>query len=116
MPELAGWLTGHLARQEVLILPELALLVATVVVATLSVRGLPPEYRWLAWGLVISVTIAVCLSHNVWVGPAELRQVVLVPTIAWLVIITARPEPPRWLVGATVVVLVAVAGLRSSRY
>ena len=42
----------------------------------------------------------------------ELRQVVLVPTLGWLVVLAARKAPPVALTAATAVVWVAVVGLR----
>ena len=110
--QLGVWLSGGMSRQEVLVIPELALLVATLVMALLATRSLPDEHRWLAVGLAVAAVFAACLSHNVWVGPAELRQVVLVTTVAWLVLIVSRRSIPRWLTGSTLAVWVAVAALR----
>jgi hypothetical protein len=111
-PELAGWVTGDLSKQEVLVLPELALLVAVVVVAARRWRLVEPDDRWLLCALAVGALFAASLSREVWVGPAELRQVVLVPTLAWLAVLAARKAPPVALTAATAVVWVAVAGLR----
>ncbi len=112
LPELAGWLTGDLARQEVLVLPQLALLVAVVVVAVRRRHEVPPGDRWLLGALAVGVLFAASLSDAVWVGPAELRQVVLVPTLAWLAVLAARAAPPVRLTVATGAVWLAVAALR----
>jgi hypothetical protein len=112
LPELAGWLTGDLDRQEILVLPELALVVAIVGYAVRCRRSLAPEDGWLLWALAVATLLATLLSPNVWVGPAELRQIVIVPTMAWLIIIRSGRPIPRWLIGATALVWVAVAALR----
>lgn len=111
-PEFAGWVTGDLSKQEVLVLPELALLVAVVAVAARRWRLVEPDDRWLPCALAVGALFAASLSREVWVGPAELRQVVLVPTLGWLAILAAREAPPVALTAATAVVWVAVAGLR----
>jgi hypothetical protein len=111
-PELAGWVTGDLSKQEALVLPELALLVALVVVAAHRWRLVEPGDRWLLCALAIGALFAASLSREVWVGPAELRQVVLVPTLGWLAVLAARKAPPVALTVATGGVWVAVAGLR----
>jgi hypothetical protein len=112
LPELAGWLTGDLSKQEALVLPELALLVAVVGVAARRWRLVDAADRWLLCALAVGALFAASLSREVWVGPAELRQVVLVPTLAWLVVLAARQAPPVLLTAATGVVWVAVVGLR----
>jgi hypothetical protein len=111
-PEFAGWVTGDLSKQEVLVLPELALLVAVVAVAAYRWRLVEPEDRWLLCALAVGALFAASLSREVWVGPAELRQVVLVPTLGWLAVLAARKAPPVALTAATAVVWVAVVGLR----
>lgn len=111
-PEFAGWVAGDLSKQELLVLPELALLAAVVAVAARRWRLVEPDDRWLLCALAVGALFAASLSREVWVGPAELRQVVLVPTLGWLAILAAREAPPAALTAATAVVWVAVAGLR----
>ena len=101
-----------MAAQEALVLPELALVVAVIVVAVRRRHAVPPDDRWLLGALAVGVLFAASLSEAVWVGPAELRQVVLVPTLAWLAVLAARAAPPVLLTAATGVVWLAVAALR----
>lgn len=108
-----GWLTGSLERQELLVFPQLALTIALVVVAWRRRSHLLPEDRWLLAALATATLMAVSLSTTVWAGPAELRQIVLVPVFAALVIVMARPSPRWWLTGSVTVVWVATAALRS---
>jgi hypothetical protein len=58
------------------------------------------------------VLLSASLSDNVWQAPGELRQVIIVPTVAWIVVIVSRRRLPTLLIGATGAVWVLTAGLR----
>jgi hypothetical protein len=107
------WAHTGLARQQYLVVPQLALLVVLVVVAMRRARSLPEHQRWLPWALVAASALAVALSQQVWVGPAELRQFVVLSTLAWLVIIASPKRVPTLLVVATAAVWLLTAASRS---
>jgi hypothetical protein len=107
------WARTGLARQEYLVVPQLALLAVLVVVAFRRARALPAHERWLPWVLGAASLVAVTLSQQVWVGPAELRQFVVLATIAWLVIVISPQRIPSVLVAATVGVWLLTAVVRS---
>jgi hypothetical protein len=107
------WAHTGLPRQEYLVVPQLALLVALVGVALRRARSLPSHTRWLPWALAGAALLAVTLSQQVWVGPAELRQFVVLSTLAWLVILVSPRRVPPSLVGATAVVWLLTAAMRS---
>ena len=108
------WVEHGLDRQQMLVLPQLALLIVLVVVAFRSVASLQADDRWLRWALIGATALAVSLSKAVWVGPAELRQFVVLSTIAWLIIVAARRQIPTVLFIATGVVWLATAALRTA--
>ena len=107
------WARTGLARQQYLVVPQLALLVVLVIVALRRARSLPEQQRWLPWALVAASALAVALSQQVWVGPAELRQFVVLSTLAWLVILASPRRVPTLLVVATASVWFLTAAARS---
>ena len=107
------WARTGLARQEYLVVPQLALLAVLVVVAFRRAHTLPVAHRWLPWALGASSLLAITLSQQVWVGPAELRQFVVLSTLAWLVIAISPQRVPALLVGATAAVWLLTAVARS---
>jgi hypothetical protein len=107
------WARTGLERQQYLVVPQLALLVALVIVALRRTRSLPDQRRWLPWALVAASVLAITLSQQVWVGPAELRQFVVLSTLAWLVIIASPRRVPTVLVVATAAVWMLTAAARS---
>ena len=108
------WVDHGLDRQQLLVVPQLALLIVLVVIAFRSVASLQEEDRWLRWALIGATALAVSLSKAVWVGPAELRQFVVLSTIAWLIIVAARRQIPIALFLATGTVWLATAALRTA--
>ncbi len=110
--ELHRYVTGSIPKQSILFLPELLLVVITSIVAIRSRASVPPAERWLLWALLATAALGACLSSNVWSAPSELRQVVVVPTLAWIVMIVARRRMPLWIVGSTGAVWLLVVGLR----
>ena len=112
--QAAHWIENGLDRQQLLVIPQLVLLAALVVVALRSAASLATEDRWLRWALITATALAVSLSQNVWVGPAELRQFVVLSTLAWLVIVASRQQIPMLLFAATAAVWLATAALRTA--
>ena len=113
LPELRQWVTLDLSRQELLVLPQLALVVALVVVAAVRARRLDPADRWLVVALAATLLVPATLSRNVWQGPAELRTIVIVPTFAVLCLLAARRPPPTWLTAGVGAVWLATVALRA---
>jgi hypothetical protein len=107
------WARTGLARQEYLVVPQLALLIVLVVVAFRRARTVPSPARWLPWALAGASLLAVTLSQQVWVGPAELRQFVVLSTLAWVVIVMSPRSIPSALVAATAAVWLLTAVARS---
>ena len=106
------WMQDGLERQQLLVIPQLALLAVLVVVAFRSAVSLATEDRWMRWALIGATALAASLSQKVWVGPAELRQFVVLSTLAWFVIVAARRQIPMLLFAATAAVWFATAALR----
>jgi hypothetical protein len=67
----------------------------------------------LPWALLTASVLAVALSQQVWVGPAELRQFVVLSTLAWLVMLVSPRRVPTALVVASVGVWLFTAVARS---
>lgn len=108
------WITDGFDGQQYLIVPQLALLVALIVIAFRSMTTLAVEDRWLPWALAGAVALSTMLSKNVWVGPAELRHLVVLSTLAWLVIVSSGRRLPIPLIAATATVWVMTAALRTA--
>ncbi len=108
------WITDGFDGQQYLIVPQLALLVVLIVIAFRSTTTLAADDRWLPWALACSAALSTMLSKNVWVGPAELRHLVVLSTIAWLVIVSSGRRIPITLVAATAAVSVMTAALRTA--
>jgi hypothetical protein len=108
------WARTGLARQEYLVVPQLALLMVLVVVALRRARTLPEGQRWLPWALAAASVLAITLSQQVWVGPAELRQFVVLSTLAWLVIVISPRRVPSLLLVATAAVWILTAAARAA--
>ena len=110
--QLGDWAENGLERQQLLVIPQLVLLIVLIVVAFRSAASLQSEDRWLRWALIGATALAVSLSQTVWEGPAELRQFVVLSTIAWLVIVAASKRIPVALFAVTGAVWLATAALR----
>ncbi|MEQ1872645.1 MAG: hypothetical protein ABL953_02870 [Ilumatobacteraceae bacterium] len=109
------WLhNGFGGGQQYLIVPQLALMIVLIVLAFRSGATLKAEDRWLSWALVTAAVLASGLSSAVWVGPAELRHVVVLTGIAWLVIVMSGRRIPITLAAATGAVWLMTATLRAA--
>jgi hypothetical protein len=104
------WLQGDIPRQEVLFPIQLVFVVALAVTALRS-RSRPDD-RWQRIAVVGGVLLAVLISYNVWKQPAELRQISILPAVAWMTIMCADVRPPRSLVAFAVLVTGATVALR----
>jgi len=109
---IGEWVQGDIARQELLVVPQLAVLVALLVVTYRARLTIAAADRWILFVLAAGVAQAVTLSYGVWEGPAELRQIVLVPTLAGVAIVVSKVRIPVWLLGGVALVWLATAGLR----
>ena len=101
--EIGALLAGDVDPSEWLVIPQAIAVVMLVVAAWWARRFLAEADRWLLIALAVGSVVSVCLSYNVWDGPAELRQMVLVPTVASVVLLHAARRPGR-------ITLLAVAG------
>jgi hypothetical protein len=85
-------------------IPELLVVAVTVFAVARARREVPTEDRWMLVALALGVALSLCLSYNVWMGPAELRQMSLVPTLAGVLLIVSKRRIP-------IVVMVAVGAM-----
>jgi len=87
--------------------------VVLVVLAFRRARELPESDRWLPVSLALVTAVAVSFGEKVWEGPADLRQVLDVLALSWVVLLVAPRRIPPWLVGAAGLVWLATAAVRS---
>lgn len=106
------WIEHGFERQQLLVVPQLMLLTTLIVIAFRVSNSLEAQDRWLRWALIGATALAASLSQAIWVGPAELRQFVVLSTIAWLTIVAAHQPIPVALVVASATVWSATAALR----
>jgi hypothetical protein len=107
-PTLVRWLQGNVETWDRATPFQLGL--AVVLVALAFVRGrslLAPDDRWLLVALGLVVLMAVSLSQPVWDGPADLRQVLDVFALSWVVLLLVPRRIPLMLVGMAVIVWLA---------
>ena len=113
-PSLWHWLQGDAPAWDDVVPFQFALAVALVVLAFRHGRELLPEGdRWLLVSLALVVATAVSFGVKVWDGPSDLRQVLDVLALSWVVLLTTPRRIPPWLVGAAALVWVATAATRS---
>jgi hypothetical protein len=106
----SDWLSGDIARQEVLFPLQLLFVMALTVVA-LRTR-LSASEAWLKAAVAAGALLAVLISYNVWKQPAELRQIAILPALAWITVLSTPTPPPRWLTTLGIVATCATAALR----
>ncbi|MDO8391343.1 MAG: hypothetical protein Q7V57_12735 [Actinomycetota bacterium] len=106
------WVQGDIERQALLVFPQLAVLGALLVLTYRARSTVAVTDRWILFVLAAGAGQAICLSYGVWEGPAELRQIVLVPTLACVAIVVSKLRVPTWLFAGVALVWLATAGLR----
>jgi hypothetical protein len=102
---------GDAPRQLAVMPVQLAVIVWLVVVA-LRTRPDLADDAWLRVTLVLAAVLAVCLSVNVWQAVGDLRQILIVPTLAWLAVLAGRKAPGRWITAASLATFAGTALLR----
>ncbi|MEI7547158.1 MAG: hypothetical protein WCK21_03750 [Actinomycetota bacterium] len=110
--ELLRAARGEVSHYDMLFVPQLAVVALMVIVVFRTHRDLTDDDRWLAGALTIGLLLSVCLSYNVWKGPADLRQMTLVPTLAGVALIVSRCRIPITLLCAVALVLLMTARVR----
>jgi hypothetical protein len=107
-PTLYDWLRGDMATWDDATPFQLGLAVVLVVLALLRGHSLlPPEDRWILVSLGLVVVATVSLAQPVWDGPADLRQVLDVFALSWVVLLLVPRRIPFVLVGLTAAVWLA---------
>lgn len=74
--------------------------------------SLDPDRRWLLMSLGVVTLMAVSLAQPVWEGPADLRQVLDVFTLSWVVLLLVPRRLPVALVASTALVWLATVQAR----
>lgn len=112
-PALWDWVRGDTPAWDDVLPFQFALAVVLVVLAFRRARELPEGDRWLPVSLALVMAVAVSFGEKVWEGPADLRQVLDVLALSWVILLVAPRRIPPWLVGAAGVVWLATAAVRS---
>lgn len=113
-PSVYDWTQGRMPTWDDATPYQLGLAVVLVILA--FVRGrrlLEPEDRWLLVSLGTVVLLAVSLAEPVWQGPADLRQVLDVFALSWVVLLLVPRRIPLVLVAATIAVWLATVEPRA---
>ena len=103
---------GNVSLNEWPVVPQLFAAIIASVAAVRSRAGVDARERWLVGVLAAGIVLTVCLSYNVWVGPADLRQMALLPTMAGVVLVTSKRPIPMIVPLAVAGAWVLTAGLR----
>lgn len=114
LPTAWGWMRGDTGPSDEVV--PFQFLLAVVLVGMAMWRGrtsLPGDDRWLLVSLGLIVLLAVSLGEKVWEGPADLRQVLDVLAISWVVLLSCPRRIPPPLVVASIGVWLATAAVRS---
>lgn len=113
-PALGDWVRGDTAAWDDMVPFQFALAVALVVLAFRYGRHLLPEGdRWLLVSLGLVAAMAVSFGERVWEAPSDLRQVLDVLALSWVVLLATPRRLPPWLVVATALVWLGTAATRS---
>jgi hypothetical protein len=112
VPGLVGWATGDLGRFHAVAPLQLAVAVALVVTAAQAARAVPPPERFAVAALALAAVAGTCLAASIWRDPSDLRHLVDVSVLSWVVLLTADRPIPRWAPWATALVWVATAAAR----
>ena len=112
-PALGDWLRGDTPAWDHMVPFQFALAVALVVLAFRYGRHLLAEGdRWLLVSLGLVTVMAVSFGERVWEGPSDLRQVLDVLALSWVVLLATPRRLPPWLVAAAVLVWIGTAATR----
>lgn len=112
IPGLAGWATGDLGRIHAVAPLQLAVAIALVVAAARVARTVPPSERFTVAALAVAAVAATCLARSIWRDPSDLRHLVDVSVLSWVVLLAADRPVPRWAPWATALVWLATAAAR----
>ncbi|HEY8545705.1 MAG TPA: hypothetical protein VIL36_11680 [Acidimicrobiales bacterium] len=117
-PALGDWLRGDVPAWDDMVPFQFALAVALVVLAfrwgrTGAGAGLAPADRWLLVSLGLVTVMAVSFGERVWQGASDLRQVLDVLALSWVVVLSTPRRLPPWVLAATTVVWLGTAAYRT---
>jgi hypothetical protein len=112
IPGLVGWATGDLGRIHAVAPLQLAVAIALVVAAARVARTIPDSDRYTVAALALATVAGTCLARSIWRDPSDLRHLVDVSVLSWVVLLAADRPVPRWAPWATAVVWVATATAR----
>jgi hypothetical protein len=113
-PALGDRLRGDMPAWDAMVPFQLALAVALVALAFRYGRPLLAEGdRWLLVSLGLVTVMAVSFGERVWEGPSDLRQVLDVLALSWVVLLATPRRLPPWLVVAAALVWLGTAATRA---
>jgi hypothetical protein len=112
IPGLVGWATGDLGRIHAVAPLQLAVAVALVVAAARAARTISPPERFTVTALALATVAGTCLARSIWRDPSDLRHLVDVSVLSWVVLLAANRPVPRWAPWATALVWLATAAAR----
>ena len=112
IPGLVGWATGDLGRIHAVAPVQLAVAIALVVAAARVAPTVPPSERFTVVALGIAAVAGTCLARSIWRDPSDLRHLVDVSVLSWVVLLAADRPLPRWAPWATAVVWLATVAAR----
>lgn len=113
-PALGDWVRGETAAWDDMVPFQFALAVALVVLAFRYGRHLLAEGdRWLLVSLGLVAVMAVSFGERVWEAPSDLRQVLDVLALSWVVLLATPRRLPPWLVVAAAVAWLGTAATRA---
>ena len=112
LPGLVGWARGELGRIHAVAPLQLAGTIALVVAAARAARTVPHRDRFPVVALAAATVAGTCLAASIWRDPSDMRHLVDVSVLSWVVLLLAKAEPPRWAVAVTTGVWVTTATVR----
>jgi hypothetical protein len=112
VPGLVGWATGDLGRFHAVAPLQLAVAIALVVAAARVARTVPLPERFTVVALALATVAGTCLARSIWRDPSDLRHLVDVSVLSWVVLLAADRPVPRWAPWATALVWLATASAR----
>jgi hypothetical protein len=112
LPGLVGWARGELGRIHAVAPLQLAGTIALVVAAARAATAVPRGDRFPVVALAVAAVAGTCLAASIWRDPSDMRHLVDVSVLSWVVLLLARAEPPRWAVAVTAGVWIATATVR----